>query len=51
MGEREQEQRQCRSRLVVEPAEEPVVEQREPAVVGEQDVPAMRVGVVDAGLR
>ena len=51
MGEREQQQRERRASLVVEPPEQAEVEQREPAVVGEQDVPAMRVGVVDARLR
>jgi hypothetical protein len=46
--DREQQQGERRADLVVEPPEQPEVEQRQPAVLGEDDVPAVRVGVVDA---
>ena len=44
----EQQQREAAARVVVEPAEQAEVEQREPAVRREEHVAAMRVGVVDA---
>ena len=46
--DRQQEQRQRRPRLVVEPVEQAEIEQREPAVLGQQHVARMRIGVVDA---
>ena len=48
LGEREQQQRQARSRVLVEPAEQAEIEEREPPVVRQQHVPEVRVGVVDA---
>ena len=48
LREREQEQAECPPRVVVEAADEAEVEQREPAVVGQEDVAAVRIGVVDA---
>ena len=49
VGEREQQQREGRPRLLVEAAQEPEIEQRQAAVLGQEHVPAVRVGVVDAG--
>src|SRR5919204_1215365 len=43
-----QEKGEAPPRVVVQPAEQTEVEQDEPAVGREQDVPAVRVGVVDA---
>ena len=48
LREREQEQAESAPRVVVEPAEQAEVEQAEPAVGREQDVAAVRIGVVDA---
>ena len=48
LREREQEQAERPPRVVVEPAEQPEVEQAEPAVGREQDVSPVRIGVVDA---
>ena len=48
LGDREQQQREPGAGVLVEPAEQPEVEERQPPVVGQQDVPAVRVGVVDA---
>ena len=48
LREREQEQPERPPRVVVEPAEQAEVEQAEPPVGREQDVPAVRIGVVDA---
>ena len=48
LRDREQQQRQAAARVVVEAAEQPEVEQREASVVGEEHVPRVRIGVVDA---
>ena len=48
LRDREQQQRQAAARVVVETAEQPEVEQREPAVVGEEHVARVRIRVVDA---
>src|SRR5215210_2355983 len=45
---REQQQPEPPADLVGEPADEAEIEQCQPAVVGEQDVAAVRVGVIDA---
>ena len=47
--EREQQQGEGRPRLLVEAAQEPEVEQGQAAVLSQEHVPAMRVGVVNAG--
>ena len=51
LRDREEQEREAPPRVVGQPPEQPEVEQRQPAVVGQEDVPAMRVGVVDAGDR
>ena len=51
LGERDQKLRDHGARVVVEPAEEAEVEQGEPPVLGQEDVAAVRVGVVDAFTR
>ncbi len=48
LGQGKQEQGEAGPRVVVEPAEQPEVEEREPPVLGQQHVPVVRVGVVDA---
>ena len=48
LGEGEQQQGEAGPRVLVEPAEQPEVEEREPPVLGQQHVPVVRVGVVDA---
>ena len=48
LGQRQQQQAERPARVVVDPADQAEVEQREPAVGREQEVPAVRVGVVDA---
>jgi hypothetical protein len=48
LGQREQEESETGPRVLVEPAEQPEVEKREPSVLGQQHVSVMRVGVVDA---
>jgi hypothetical protein len=48
LGERQQQQREAGARVLVEPAEQPEVEERQAPVLGQQHVPVMRVGVVDA---
>jgi len=48
LGEREQQEREPGSRVLVEPPEQAEIEQRQPPVVGQQHVPVMRIGVVDA---
>ena len=48
LREGEQEQAERPPRIVVEAADEAEVQQREPAVLGQQDVAAVRIGVVDA---
>ena len=51
LGDREQEQAERPPGVVVEPAEQPEVDQCQAPVGREQDVPAVRVRVVDAVLR
>ena len=46
--DREQQERERRARVVVEPADQPEVEQREPPVRRQQHVSAVRIGVVEA---
>ena len=46
--DREQQERERGARVVVEPADQPEVEQREPPVRRQQHVSAVRIGVVEA---